>query len=207
MEVTFKLTSSKYMIKKAKKGEYIEMLLRSPKTVFSTKDISLLWGEGFDNAVNVRLNKYTKLGKLFRPYRGLYVKDLNYNKNELAVKIYTPSYISFETVLADAGVTFQYYSQIFVASGKTKEIEIDSQKYSFKKIKVDILTNNTGIENTSGYSIATVERAFLDTIYFNKQYHFDNLRPIDWEKVYKLLPIYGGNKRMEISIKKLAKQL
>lgn len=31
--------------KKPSKGEYLEVLLRSPKTVFSTKDVALLWGE------------------------------------------------------------------------------------------------------------------------------------------------------------------
>lgn len=194
------------MIKKPIKGEYIEIILRSLKTIFSTKDISLLWGEQLDNAIHVRLNKYTKLGKLIRLRRGLYAKDVNYNKNELAVKICIPAYISFETVLGAAGVTFQYYSQIFIASYKTKEIEIDGQTYSFKRVQENILTNNLGIDNISGYSVATLERAFLDVVYLNKQYHFDNLRPIDWKKVYKLLPIYGGNKRMEKQINKLAEK-
>ena len=33
------------MDNKQKKGEYLDILLRSPKTVFSTKDAALLWGE------------------------------------------------------------------------------------------------------------------------------------------------------------------
>lgn len=193
------------MIKNPIKGEYIETLLRSPKTVFSTKDISLLWGEQADNAIRVRLNSYVKLEKLIRLRRGLYAKDANYNKNELAVKIYIPAYISFETVLGAAGVTFQYYSQIFVASYQAKVIDIDGQKYTLKRMAENILTNNLGIDNTQGYSVATLERAFLDVIYVNTHYYFDNLRPIDWKKVYQLLPIYGGNKRMEAQIKKLEK--
>jgi len=39
--------------------------------------------------------------------RGLYAKDNSYDKNELATKIYIPSYISFETVLRNAGAIFQ----------------------------------------------------------------------------------------------------
>ncbi len=46
------------------------------------------------------------------------------------------------------------------------------------------------------YSIASPERAFLDILYRTKQYHFDNLEPLDWVKVYELLPIYGENKSM-----------
>jgi predicted transcriptional regulator of viral defense system len=185
------------------KGEFLEVLLRSQKTVFSTKDASLLWNEKDDKIISNRLKKYVKSGKLVRLRRGLYAKSRDYNKNELATKIFTPSYISFETVLGSAGVTFQYYSQIFLASYKTLEIEIDNQKYSFKRIKENILTSNLGINSMGGYSIATIERAFLDVIYFNKQYYFDNLRSINWEKVNQLLPIYGGNKRMETTIKRL----
>ncbi len=185
------------MKKKPKKGEYLEVLLRSPKTVFTTKDVALLWEESRESTITARLDKYVRAGKLIRVRRGFYAKDQAYNLMELTTRIYTPSYISFETVLGKAGVTFQYYSQIFVASYKTKELEIDGQTYVFKKIKDEILESPIGIESTSGYSVATVERGFLDTIYLNKTYYFDNLRPLNWEKVYDILPIYGGNKRME----------
>ncbi len=195
------------MNKKATKGEYLEILLRSPKTVFSNKEIALLWGEEGTNAVRVRLNSYAKAGKLLRLRRGLYAKDNDYNKNELATKIFIPSYISFETVLGSAGVTFQYYSQIFLASYQSKELTLGSQKYSFRRVKENILTSNLGMANEAGYSIASTERAFLDVLYLNKRYHFDNLRPINWEKVYALLPIYDGNKRMEETVNKLAKSV
>lgn len=190
------------MENKPTKGEYLEVLLRSPKSIFSTKDVALLWGEEGEVTTRVRLNKYVKSGKLVRLYRGLYAKDKSYDKNELATKIFTPSYVSFETVLGQAGITFQYYSQIFLASNKTKEIEIDGQKYGFKKMKDAALTSSMGIEVKGNYSVATPERAFLDTLYVNTQYHFDNLRSINWEKVREILSIYG-NKRMEKAIKKL----
>jgi len=38
-------------------------------------------------------------------------------------------------------------------------------------------------------------------IYLNKEYHFDNLINIDWNKVYRILPIYN-NKRMEKKVKR-----
>lgn len=34
-------------------------------------------------------------------------------------------------------------------------------------------------------------------IYIFKDYYFDNLDPIDWDKVYEILPIYGDNKAMK----------
>lgn len=181
------------------KGDYISTILRSKKTVFSFKDIALLWGDS-GNAARVRVNYYLKSKDLYRIHQGIYAKDRNYNKNELATKIYTPSYISFETVLGRAGITFQSYGQIFIASYLTREIIAGEQTYSYRKIKESVLTNKAGIEHKDNYSIAIPERAFLDVIYLNKDYHFDNLSALDWNKVMEILPIYS-NKRMEKEIK------
>lgn len=184
------------------KGDYISTILRSKQTVLSAKNIMLLWGEATSDAARVRINYYAKSGDLYRIRRGIYAKDKSYNKLELATKIFTPSYVSFETVLGQAGVTFQHYNQIFVASYTKREITADGQVYSYKRIKDAILTNPAGIENKDNYSIATPERAFLDVVYLNKDYHFDNLSALNWDKVFEIIPIYGGNKRMEKTVRK-----
>jgi len=189
------------------KGDYISTILRSKQTALSAKDILLLWGEASSDAARVRINYYAKSGDLYRIRRGFYAKDKDYNKFELATKIFTPSYVSFETVLGQAGITFQHYNQIFVASYTTREITADGQAYSYKRIKDAILTNPAGIENKDNYSIATPERAFLDIVYLNKDYHFDNLGPLNWDKVFEILPAYGGNKRMEKMVKKYREAL
>lgn len=181
--------------------DYILDLMRSNKTVFTFKDVILIWGESDVNFVKKKINRYVKAGKLNAIRRGIYSKDKNYDKYELATKIYTPSYISLETVLGSAGITFQMYGQIFVVSYQTKEIECDGQKYSYKKIKDTILTNQSGIESRENYNIASPERAFLDVAYLHKDYHFDNLSVLNWDKVYEILPIYGGNKRMAKMVK------
>jgi hypothetical protein len=182
------------------KGEYLEVLLRSSKTIFSTKDAALLWNENDNTVVTDRLKKYVKAGKLVRPYRGLYAKDKNYNRFELATRIYTPSYISFETILTRAGINFQFYSSVFVASYVTRDIEAGDQKISFIRMKDYVLSNTAGIEHADGIATATKERAFLDRIYVTKDYHFDNLNALDWGKVFEILPIYN-NKRMEKKVK------
>jgi len=196
------------------KGEYLEVLLRSTKTIFSTKDVALLWNENDNKIVTDRLKKYVKAEKLVRPYRGLYAKDKNYDRFELATRIYTPSYISFETVLTREGVNFQYYGNIFVASYVNREISIgeptfiktlaDKQKITFVRMKDYVLSNTVGIEHKDGYAIATRERAFLDRVYVSKDYHFDNLSNLNWDKVFEILPIYH-NKRLEKKIKEYFK--
>lgn len=188
-----------------KKGHYLESILRSPKTVFSYKDVALLWRESNSEAVKVRLSYYARQGKLYRIRRGLYAKDKNYNKFELATRIFTPSYLSFETVLAKEGVIFQFYDEIFVASYLTREIEVDGQVYSFRRIKAPLLTNAVGVEHRDETSIATKERAFLDMLYLNTEYYLDNVGSLDWGKVFEILPVYG-NRRMAERVAKLYKQ-
>jgi hypothetical protein len=181
-------------------------ILRSNKTVFSFKDILLASQDKNPILLNRRLNYYVKRGELYPIRKGLYAKDKNYDKNELAAKIYTPSYISFETVLGRAGVVFQSYGQIFVASYLTREITVDGQVYSYKKIKESILTDNAGIEDKNNYFVAIPERAFLDVVYLNKNYYFDNLSALDWNKIMGILPIYS-NKRMEKEVKNYQKTI
>ncbi|HOD87233.1 MAG TPA: hypothetical protein PKH52_03135 [bacterium] len=179
-------------------------ILKSNNTVFSFKEILLASGESNPALLRRRIYSYIKNGQLYSIRRGLYAKDKNYNKLELATKIFIPAYVSFETVLAEAGVTFQHYSQIFVASYQTKEIDCDGQIFSFKKLKTNVLNNNSGIENKGFYSVASKERAFLDIVYLNKDYHFDNLSPLAWDKVFSILPMYG-NKRMAQKVKQYYK--
>lgn len=189
------------MDNEVKKGEYLDVLLRSPKTIFSTKDVTLLWNKKSGAAARVRLSYYVKNGSLLRVHRGLYAKDKNYDKFELATKIYTPSYVSFETVLARAGVVFQFYGQIFVASYVTREVTIGQQVYACKRVRDSILTNRRGVEAKENYSIASPERAFLDVVYSNNDYHFDNVSSLNWDIIFEIVPIYE-NKSLGKKVKK-----
>jgi predicted transcriptional regulator of viral defense system len=188
------------------KGNYLTSILRSGKTVFSTKDIALLWNEPSSNATRVRLNYYVRSGDLYRIRKGLYAKSQDYNKLELATRIFTPSYVSFETVLAKEGLIFQFYDKIFVASYLVREITVDQQSYTYRKIKDTVLVNTDGIENVNESSIATKERALLDTLYVNTDYQFDNLRSLDWDRVFDMLPIYH-NQRMAKKVSRLHKEV
>ncbi len=173
----------------------ISAILKSKKTVFTFKDISLLWGLTDRKSAVAGINYYVSTGDLYRIRRGIYAKDKDYDKVELASRIYTPAYVSFETVLARVGMIFQYYSQIFVASYLTRELIIDGQTYVYRKIKDTVLTDAAGVLNQDGTAVATKERALLDTIYINTDYHFDNIGALDWDRVFDILPLYN-NKRM-----------
>ena len=183
----------------------ISKILRSKSSVVTFKELLIASGEQSPNLLKRRLHYYVQSGELYPIRRGLYAKDKDYDRLELATKIYTPSYISFETILREAGVIFQHYDKIFVATYQTKEIECDNQAYSFRKIKDVILTNNAGVENRGNYFAATKERAFLDVLYHNREYHFDNLSPLDRDKIHALLPMYN-NKRMAQKVARYFKE-
>ncbi len=176
-------------------------LYKQKQSVFSVKEVSLIWQES--NPVNIKayLKYYADKGDLIHLRRGIYAKK-NFDAYEVATKIYTPAYVSFETVLRNEGVIFQYYETIFVASYLTRDIILNNkQKITYRKIKNSILLNAEGIVRNENYAIASKERAFLDMIYLMRDYYFDNLRSIDWKKCFELVKIYESSEMEKRLIK------
>jgi len=181
------------------KDTIILSLYKRPQTVFSLPEISLLFPEVPYNNLKKRMSYFAQTGAIKKLGRGIYAKD-NYDLLEVANKIYAPSYISFETVLQKAGVTFQYYETIFAASYVSRTIKIDGHTIEYKRIKREVLYNKEGIEQQGSVTIASPERAFLDAVLLYKNYHFDNLNALDWEKIMDLSKLYESkalNKRVE----------
>lgn len=169
--------------------DFILTLYSQPQTVFTLKEISLLFPEVEYTNLKSKVGYFVKAGKLKNVRKGMYTKE-GYDPLELANKIYTPSYISFETVFLKEGIVFQYYETIFVASYLSRALTVDGYKISYRQIGEPALSNRSGIEEKCGYFIATKERAFLDAVFLYKDYHFDNLGGLDWEKIFKLAPVY-----------------
>lgn len=157
------------------------------------------------NNLKSKINRLVKKGILISLKKGLYAKNNGFEILEASNKIFTPSYISLETVLQKNGITFQDYSHtIFVISYQTRDIKLTDYNICFKKMKDEILNNPAGITTENGYSIASTERAFLDRIYMSKNYHFDNLEQINWKIAKNLIKIYN-NRTMERRFKKYVK--
>lgn len=180
-------------------NDIIMGLYNRPETVFTLNEISQIFPAISYESLRDRLYYFSKIGKLKRLHQGLYAKE-KYDPLELVNKLYKPSYISLETVLAKEGVTFQYYETIFAMSYLKREIKIDNLNIYYRQIKKEVLLNPAGVEEKTGYFIAGKERAFLDAIYLYKDYHFDNLGGLDWEKIEDLKKIYK-NKAFEKRVK------
>ena len=173
-----------------KNMDLIYTIYKNKQTVFRLKDVALLLGETNFTPLNLSLNYFVRTGKLQNPRKGIYCKP-DYNKEELACRVFAPSYISLEYVLQQAGVIFQYDSRLTSVSYLSREIEIDNQTFSFRKIKNELLVATQGIERQeTGVNIASPERALLDMLYLNGEMYFDNLNPLNWEKMEQILPVY-----------------
>jgi hypothetical protein len=188
---------------KQEKG-FLESLYLAPQSVFSSKEVAILTKETNPLTLKAKLSYYVRLNKLIRIRRGFYAKTKGYNKKEFVTRLYTPSYIGFETVLAKENIIFQHYDTLFCASYLSREIKIDHMNVRYRKLKNDILLNRKGIIDKGTYSEASKERAFLDMLYIHSEYYFDNLRSIDWKKCENLVPIYN-NKSLVASLKEYKK--
>lgn len=174
----------------------VAKVYQSSKTIFTNKDLALIWQEENEKLLNSKTAYYVKQKDLIRLTRGVFAKNNDYDQKELATSLYAPSYISFETVLREEGVIFQYYDSIFLATKWPKKITLNQSTFVFRKLKDEVLYNLTGIVNSGNYSIASKERAFLDMIYLFPNYYFDNLRTINWKKCQQIVKIYK-NKQLE----------
>ncbi len=171
----------------------IAILYRSGKTVFSTQEIRLLtYGVIVASALPNRLSRLVLEGELLRLRQGVYALP-SYDPLEFACKIQAPSYISMETVLRKHGVIFQYDNSITLASYQPKIIyNPTGEVFLFRKLATSILINKKGKIINPHYTIATVERAFLDLCYVDKWRTYENIAPINVQKVLDLLPIYDN---------------
>ena len=179
-------------------------ILDSGKTIFTKKDLENI----LDLNTKMALDKF-----LYREKNKWFLKNIfywiyalkNYDILELAGKIRKKSYISLETVLKKNGVIFQYYYDIFIVSDDSLEKKVWDINFNFSKIKDNILLNQLGLEHKKRYTIASVERAICDRIYLSKNYYFDDLSDIDFEKLEEISKIYN-NKRVILEVNKLMKK-
>lgn len=171
-------------------SQTIALLTQTRSTVFRVSDVALITGETDRNKITKRLQYAVAKGVLCSPCKGIYALK-NFSFTELACKLYVPSYVSLETVLQRAGVIFQYSEAITMISYLSRSLQIGDGEICYRKVKDDILVDLRGIVRGE-INEATPERAFLDVLYLDSHYHFDNPGVLDRNEVEKLLPIYNS---------------
>jgi hypothetical protein len=183
-------------------NDLIFTLYNDARTVFKLNDIAMLSKDTNFESLSKRVNYIVRNKKLLNLRKGIYTKS-SYNKEELACRIYIPSYISLEYVLQKAGVIFQFNSAITSISYLSRTIEVGENELIYRKLKNEMLADMRGIiRYPDGVNIASPERALLDMLYLNGDTYFDNLNSIDKDFCFKLLPLYGS-KILSERVKKL----
>ena len=182
--------------------DFIYTLYNDKRTVFTLPEIALLLNESNFLRLKQRINYYVRNKKIESIRKGIYVKPL-FNKEELACKIYAPSYLSLEYVLQKEGIIFQFSNTLTVVSYLSRAIEVDNTTIQLSKLKSAILLNSSGIvRDDTGVNIATKERAILDILYLKQDYYFDFIDTINEKILLELLPLYES-KALEKRVKKL----
>ncbi len=177
--------------------DFILDLINSDSSVFSLDELELFWGIKNRQVLKNKIAYYKKKWILISVARGFYaVKWKEIDKFELANKIYSPSYISFFSALYHHSIIFQKQDDIYLAYKKTDIKKILDFEIKLKFLKKEILFNPDWIIHNWKYSIASKERAFLDTIYLYKDIYFDNISSLDLNKIKKLFWVYN-NKTLE----------
>jgi len=181
-------------------------LQKSKHNIFTTDDL-MVWLEVANRRDIIESAKdYVRRCRLFSVRKGIYSLTAEYDVNELAQKLISPSYISYYTALAIHGIIFQKYSEIHCFSPYSKTYTVNNQKFIYHKMNQEILHVQDGIINLENYTIATPERAICDSLNLNKTIAFDNLRNVNSEKLESISKIYN-NKRLEADVKKIIKQI
>jgi len=183
---------------------FILKIFQDKRTVFRLSDIAMLFPEEKHLYLSDRLSYYVKTKRLLNIRKGIYVKP-DFNPLELANRLYTPSYISLEFVLQQAGILFQYDTRITCVSYLSRTLEIEGYSYVYRKIRKEIIMDSAGIVlSPDNINTATPERAFLDLLYLNKDFYFDNTQSLDKQLVARILPGYRST-ALERRVEKILK--
>jgi len=94
-------------------------------------------------------------------------------------------------------VVFQYDNTLTAVSYRNRLLEVDGKSIQYRQMRGELMVDMRGIQNIGNINIATPERAFLDTLYLNAHYHFDNLHPLNRRAVQDLLPLYRSERMNE----------
>ncbi|MBU3918624.1 hypothetical protein KKC63_01825 [Patescibacteria group bacterium] len=176
------------------KQSKLNLLLKSPKNLFHTQDLFLLWAIDSKNTLYTTIMRYVKKGVLIRIQKGLYSKTPlgQIDPVEIGMAfLHSFSYLSTETILSQVGVISQPIPYITLISNQSKKFKIKNHFYISRQMKNAFLFNEAGIIEKNNIKQATLERAVADMLYFSPKYHFDVPKSIDWDKVKEIQKIIG----------------
>jgi len=170
-------------------------------TVFSLNDIKRIDSSFF----RVRLNEWQDKGYIKKIIRSYYIfSDLELDENvlfEIANRIYSPSYISFEMALSYYHlIPESVYGITSASTRRTYKFKTPIGEFSYRTIKPDLFFGYNLVNyNGKHLKIASIEKAVLDYFYLNPDIERDSdfaslrinrelfLKQINEEKFHRFL--------------------
>lgn len=153
--------------------------------IFSLKDIEIFF-PSFDRKALVY---WQKKGYITKIRNGFYCfSKKQYDENFLyytANKIYSPSYISFESALSYYGIIPEgVFVQLSASTIKTNSFDTPFGKFSYKKIKSSLFFGYKIINlGNLSFKIAELEKSILDILYLNDSLNsIDSFDALRWNK-------------------------
>lgn len=136
-----------------------------PKNTFTISDVRKITDMD-DQSLRVSMNRLVKNGFATRIVRGVYTNNpAMVDWEKFAQELYAPSYLSFEWVLARAGVLSQKpYALTLATSLRTKTIETSWMTIIYHHIQPHLYW---GSIQEHGIFVAEPEKAFLDLAYLS----------------------------------------
>ncbi|MBI4653136.1 hypothetical protein HY750_02680 [Candidatus Kuenenbacteria bacterium] len=148
--------------------KYIELLKNIKDPIFSIQDLKLM---GY-KIIPSQFSSYSKKGQIIKLKNGLYLiadKKNSAIKENMAFKMYEPSYISLEWALHYYGlIPEMVYNITSISTKATRKFKNYFGLFIYRKIKKMLFWGYKKEEkNKQVYLIAEPEKALLDYIYFN----------------------------------------
>jgi predicted transcriptional regulator of viral defense system len=172
----------------------------SGRTVFRPQDLRVLWK---DKPLTAKIStaRMVKQKLILRLAKGYYAIDENYDTRSLANLVISPSYVSFNSALADAGINFQQRNSIDSVSLLSYRREIQGITYAYHSMKKELFFRQEGIITKNNISLACPERAILDSLYFGFMPDIDTPDRLDRKyliQLSSLFPLTIRKKALEI---------
>jgi len=177
-------------------SKLLQKINKIPKSWFSFADIRKITGLD-DKSLAVTLSRMMKRGELTKIARGIYATDLTkIDWEQFAVEKYPPSYISFESALAQYNILSQQPVSLTLAStNRSKKTKMLENMIIYRHIQPKIFW---GYSKEDNILIADPEKAFLDLAYLslNGYAKFDleemNLNLLDRQKIKAYLKKFNS---------------
>jgi len=169
-----------------------------PSPVFSRLDLQKV-SQLKETSLKVALSRAIKSGDVLRLANGFYATSVyQISWEQLAVSIYGPGYVSFESALGYYNILNQQSAELTVATTRRgKTISIRNQNIFYRHIREDLFW---GYIQKEKFLLAEPEKAFLDLAYLslNGYAYFDpeemNLALLNTKKIKTYLIRFKSTK-------------